>query len=138
MRKIFLLAAIYALLSANAVAQQTTITDTYVQGQIAKGRLYTLVELLPGPKRVKVEAEEKALVAAHARYLFQLKMDKKLATAGPVLNDGKLDGIYIFNTAKQEDVKKWLDVDPAISKGHFTYRMYTWFSIPGDELGQQE
>lgn len=137
MRKYLLLAAFYTLTLATATAQSTEITDAYVQDQVAKGKIYTFVELVPGAHEIKNEAEKNRLIATHVKYIFQLKADKKLATAGPVMNDKHLHGIYIFNTPQQEEVQKLLDADPAISKGHFSYRMYTWFSIPGDQLGQQ-
>ncbi len=112
------------------------ITDEYVSSQIATGKQYILVFLIAGPNYESYPSE---LLdenhRAHLRHLFTLKSEQKLLINGPLGKENKrIRGLSIYNSSSIEEVQTWVEADPAVIAGRFTYEIYPWFGIPGGTL----
>lgn len=116
------------------MSQKIEITDDYVQKKVASGKQYCAFLYKAGPQQDQPEAEANQIQRDHLRYLFQLLAEEKLVINGPVVDDGELRGIGIFNLTDPEEVKKLLAADPAVRAGRLVYEVYSWFSIPGSCL----
>ena len=71
---------------------------------------------------------------AHLAHIGKMVEDKKLAIAGPFLDDGDLRGIFIFNTETQEEAEKLCAQDPAVKAGRLEVEIHPWYSAKGSTL----
>ena len=53
---------------------------------------------------------------------------------GPVTDEANIKGLSIFNLQDKEQVKMYVESDPAVKSGHFSYNINKWFGLPGDSL----
>ncbi len=133
MKKVLFLIAVVIFSAARNYAQET-VTDDYVQHTIGKGRQYILVILKTGKSSGLDEAEQAKEQEAHLKYLFTLKEQGKLPIFGPFYNAGELEGLCIFNSDNQEEVKSLMEEDPHVKSGQLIYEIHQWFSFPGFAL----
>lgn len=110
------------------------ITNDYIQDQITKGKMYTLVIKKIGPKRDQTEEDAEKIQEAHLKHLFTLKANGILLINGPVLDHPEIKGIGIFNSSRKEEVYKLACQDPAVKAGRLIVEVYDWFGIPGSTL----
>ncbi len=61
--------------------------------------------------------EENVLMGEHFQYLKALQKEGKLYLAGPVIDEGKPFGIYIFVADTAEEVRQMIEHDPSIKGG---------------------
>lgn len=114
--------------------EQPVVDDAYMTGQVAKMKTYTLLLLKIGSNRGKyTEDAANEIQAGHLKHIFEMKLSGKLAVVGPLLNDGDIRGIGIFN-ASPEEVKLLMAEDPAVKAGILAVEVYPWFGLPGDTL----
>jgi uncharacterized protein YciI len=106
------------------------VTDEFVLQKVQEGRRYTLVLLKAGPKAELAEPEVQTLRMAHVKYLFGLIEEGKLLVNGPLLDDPTFKGLSIYQSDNPEEVKAWVEKDPAVQAGYFTYELRVWFSVP--------
>ncbi|HYM20864.1 MAG TPA: YciI family protein [Candidatus Kapabacteria bacterium] len=111
------------------------ITNEFVREQITKGKKYSLVFLIEGPN-YKTYPPDKLEENhwAHLRYLFSLKEQGKLLVNGPMMDAGKIHGMSIYDSANKDEVRGYLEADPAVQAGRFTFEIYEYFSMPGSTL----
>jgi len=114
--------------------EKAEITDAFIQKRIASGKQYCVRLYKVGPNCNQPPKEADKIQMEHLRYLFQLRAEGKLLLSGPVVDDPKLKGVGIFNTADKEEVKRLADEDPAVKAGRLVYEVYDWFGLPGDCL----
>jgi hypothetical protein len=120
------------------IAQEHKITAESVQAILATGKQYTLVLLKNGPNKKAIDpVADQTMLMNHLVELFTMKEQGKLPVFGPVLKEGDLQGICIFNTTDEAEVKKLMVEDPLVKDGHLIYEMYPWFSIPGFTLPEK-
>lgn len=110
------------------------LTDDIVQDAIAQGKEYCLFLYKSGPSRNQPREEAKKIQTEHLLYLFKLRSSGKLILNGPVLSEGELRGIGIFDTKDINEAAALLGSDPAVCSGRLRYEIYNWFGIPGDTL----
>ena len=109
----------------------TTISDEYMQQMLAASRPYSVVILKATPKRREPGAD--AIVQEHGRRNFVLRAEGVLAIVCPMVDEGEVRGVSIFN-ASPDETRKIMDEDPAIMAGLFTYEVHACRSFPGDSL----
>ncbi|OWY23658.1 hypothetical protein C7N43_12580 [Sphingobacteriales bacterium UPWRP_1] len=110
------------------------VTPDYVNAQIAQMKAYTLLLLKSGPNRGKYSDDElNDLQTKHLKHIFEMKLSGKLAIVGPLLSDGNLRGIGIFN-ASEDEVKQLMSEDASVKAGLLTVEVHPWFGLPGDAL----
>ncbi|NHJ40710.1 MAG: hypothetical protein FK731_11820 [Asgard group archaeon] len=61
--------------------------------------------------------KDEEIMSDHFEYLKDLLTKKKLLLAGPVLNEKKPTGIYIFECSTIEEAQELLNNDPSIKAG---------------------
>jgi uncharacterized protein YciI len=72
--------------------------------------------------------EKAASLKDHGSYVAQLIRDQKLATAGPILGDGRLAEIIIFNRIPDDEAGKLASSDPAVKSGLYRVAAHRWWS----------
>ncbi len=88
---------------------------------------YVLALLRAGPKRNQDSATAAALLRAHLANITRLAREGKLVLAGPFLEDGDLQGIYVFNVASVVEARALTETDPAIRAGRLVMELHPWY-----------
>jgi hypothetical protein len=110
------------------------ITDEYMQAQLGKARVYTIVLLSKGPNYQP--DGDRSVIWEHGRNNFRLRAAGKLAVVVPMgSGDGTSDivGLGIFTT-NVEETKALMAADPAVIAGWLTPEIRAGRSFPGDGL----
>jgi uncharacterized protein YciI len=128
---------LYSQQNTGVSEDSISITEEYIMEQVSKGMQYTLVLLKKGSKDDQNQEEANKILMAHLHHLFKLKIEGKMLLAGPIDEDGELRGICIYNLTDKEEVKKYVEEDPAVKSGRLSYEIYPWFGIPGDGLPEE-
>lgn len=100
----------------------------------SKGKPYTMVFLIEGTTRDQDETMADEIQVNHLKYLQSLRDQGVLPIHGPLLDEGKIVGIAIYNSTDPEQVKKWCENDPGYKAGRFTYEIHPFFTFPGSAL----
>lgn len=82
--------------------------------------------LKKGPNRSSDKANAEALQKAHLQNIMRLAEEGKLVVAGPLMDEGEVRGIYIFNVTSFE-AKKLTETDPAIQAGSLVMELHPWY-----------
>src|SRR5205085_9874662 len=93
---------------------------------------YVLGLLRRGPnsgKGTKEEAEK--IQAGHMANIRNMAETGKLIVAGPILDNGDLRGIFIFNAKSPDEVRDMVNQDPAIQAGRLVVELHPWFAAAG-------
>jgi uncharacterized protein len=91
-------------------------------------RSYLFVLLKTGPRSDVPKAEQQTLFKGHMANIQKLAAEGKLVVAGPFGdNPQKLEGIFIFDLTKVEEVEPLLKTDPAVAAGLLSYEVYRWY-----------
>lgn len=89
---------------------------------------YVFVILKTGPKTDLTKEQQQTIFKGHMANIQRLAAEGKLVLAGPFgENPQHLEGIFIFNVAKVEDVEPLLKTDPAVAAGALAYEIYNWY-----------
>ena len=80
-----------------------------------------------GPNPPTDSAEQISLQRAHMDNIGRLADEGKLVLAGPFLNNGKLRGLYIFNTPSIDSARTFTATNPAIQKGSLKMELVSWY-----------
>lgn len=95
---------------------------------------YYFVLLIKGAKRDQDSSTVSKIQEAHLANINRLAAEGKLDIAGPFADDTDWRGLFIFNVATEEEVRKLLDTDLAISSGRLNYIIHPWLSAKGATL----
>jgi uncharacterized protein len=93
---------------------------------------YTMVTrylglIVKGPKWTKEKSPALTqMMEGHMANINAMAATGKLVAAGPVIDDGTLRGIFIFDTATAEEARALADKDPSIASGHFALEIHPW------------
>jgi uncharacterized protein YciI len=93
---------------------------------------YYMVFLIKGPNRNQDSATAATIQKAHLENIGRLHEAKKLAVAGPFLDDQNMRGIFIFDVATEKEVIDLLNTDPAIISGRLIYEIHPWMTGKGN------
>lgn len=93
---------------------------------------YYMVFLIKGPNRNQDSATAATIQKAHLENIGRLHEEKKLAVAGPFLDDQNMRGIFIFDVATEKEVIDLLNTDPAIISGRLIYEIHPWMTGKGN------
>jgi uncharacterized protein YciI len=112
-------------------------TDQQVAEHVAAAERHTLVLLRAGPVRDQPEHESDRIQAGHLRHLVGLVQAGHLVVNGPVLDEGALRGVSIYRTPDVDQVRAWVQADPAVQAGRLRAEVHPWFgrlATLGDDL----
>lgn len=98
--------------------------------QEEKIRKYYFVMLLAGNNRTQDSATAAKIQEGHMANITRLYKAGKLKVAGPFGDNGNWRGVFIFDCATEEEVKKLLDTDPAVHSGRLAYEIHPWYTLP--------
>ena len=88
---------------------------------------YVMAFLKKGPNRQQDSLEALKLQQAHLENIGRLANEGKLLLAGPMMDDGDIRGIYIFDVTTIEEAKKLTETDPAIQQGRLVMELHPWY-----------
>jgi uncharacterized protein len=88
---------------------------------------YVMAFLKAGPNRDQDSITAAQLQRAHLDNIFRLADEGKLAVAGPFLDGGDLQGVYIFNVTTIEEARALTETDPAVKAGRLIMELHPWY-----------
>jgi uncharacterized protein len=97
-------------------------------------KTYYLVFLKKGPNRSQDSATAAKIQEGHMTHLEKMYKEGKMDLAGPMMNDGDLRGICVYNVASEEEVKKLTAMDPAVQSGRLIVEIHPWYAARGSVL----
>ena len=119
---LFIFSAAYCESGKKNTIQKDTVK---LENQIRK---YYFVMLIKGNNRTHDSATAAKIQEGHMANINRLYNEGKLKVAGPFGDDGNWRGVFIFDCATEEEVRKLLDTDPAISAGRLSYEIHPWYT----------
>lgn len=122
-------------------AQQVqTDADGFETFSIAEGdtvylmKKYHLVLLKEGDNREQAEEEVSKIQMGHIEHMQKMADKGILAMAGPMGDESELRGIFIMNVPTIEEVREWVNQDPAIVSGRLISEIHPWWAAKGTKL----
>ncbi|MBK9733336.1 MAG: hypothetical protein IPO83_18950 [Chitinophagaceae bacterium] len=123
MKELLLLISL-CLFSTSAFCQQNPAAT----GEM---KTYYLVFLKKGTNRSQDSTTAAAIQEGHMAHLNKMAASGKMDLAGPLMEDGDIRGICVYNTANLEEAKKLAEEDPAVKSGRLMVEIHPWYSMKG-------
>lgn len=120
-------------LRTSAFAQQKNESNVK-KVEVGQMKTYYLVFLKKGPKRDQDSATSAKIQSGHMAHLNKMYEEGKMDLAGPMMNDGDIRGICVYNVASMEEAKKLAESDPAVVSGRLIVEILPWYSQKGAML----
>lgn len=70
----------------------------------------------------------------HIEHMQKMADKGILAMAGPMGDESELRGIFIMNVPTIEEVREWVNQDPAIVSGRLIAEIHPWWAAKGTKL----
>jgi uncharacterized protein len=117
----------------SAQTKKTTVTkktSTKTEKRLDEFEMkqYFLVLLKKGPKRDQDSVTAAQIQDGHMKHLDKMYRDGKMDLAGPMGDEGDIRGICVYNVATMEEVKKFVEMDPAIQSGRLVAEIHPWWA----------
>lgn len=90
-------------------------------------RRYVLALLKAGPNRDQDSTEAARLQQAHMANIRRMAEAGHLILAGPFLDEGSLQGLYLFDVPTVDSARVLTATDPAIQAGRLTMELHPWY-----------
>lgn len=97
-------------------------------------KTYYLVFLKKGPNRTHDSVTQQKIQEGHLAHLTKMAVEEKMDLAGPILEDGDIRGICVYNTATMEEAKSLAEADPAVKAGRLIVEIRPWYAMKGSCL----
>ena len=91
-------------------------------------QMHPLCMLYRGQAWEEKQSARDSLLAAHERYIHQLRKQGKLGAAGGIDAPDDLLGLVIFRAIPMEEAEQLLDGDPAVQAGVLRVEYHHWWS----------
>ncbi len=91
-------------------------------------RTHPLCLMQKGPAWEANANERDSLMAAHSRYIHQLREQRKLGAAGGIGAPDDLLGRVVFKPGDLEETKQLMEDDPAVKAGVLKVEYHRWWS----------
>jgi uncharacterized protein YciI len=111
------------------ISPVTLHTDSKKAVNDGEMKQYFLVLLKRGPMRNQDSVTSAAIQKGHLDNITRLFNEGKIDIAGPMMHDGDLRGIFVFNSDSYEEVQQLCSTDPAIKA-----EIYPWYAQKGSKL----
>lgn len=135
MRTIYLLLLIFAASKAFAQKDHTGVKSKQVKSlEKEEMKTYYLVFLKKGPKRDQDSAAAAEIQKGHMAHLTKMYNEGKMDLAGPMMEEGDLRGICVYNVGSKEEAVKLAESDPAVTSGRLKAEVHAWYSQKGAKL----
>jgi uncharacterized protein len=97
-------------------------------------KTYYLVFLKKGPDRTQDSVAVEKLQTQHLAHLTKMYNEGKMDVCGPLLDDGDIRGICIYNVATKEEALQLANEDPMIKAGRLVAEIHPFYSAKGVSL----
>jgi uncharacterized protein YciI len=97
-------------------------------------KTYFLVFLKKGPKRDQDSTTAADIQKGHMAHLNKMYNDGKMDLAGPIMSEGDIKGICIYNVKNIDEAKTLAELDPAVRAGRLIVEILPWYSQKGAKL----
>jgi uncharacterized protein YciI len=97
-------------------------------------KTYYLVFLKKGPNRTQDSATIHKLQEQHLAHLDKMAADGKMDICGPLMEDGDIRGICIYNVPTKEEAEKLANADPMVKAGRLIVEIHPFYSAKGAML----
>ncbi len=94
-------------------------------------KTYYLVFLKKGPNRNQDSVTTAKLQEQHLAHLNKMAETGKMDICGPLLDEGDIKGICIYNVATKEEVEKLANEDPMVKAGRLIVEIHPFYSAKG-------
>lgn len=102
--------------------------------RVSTGRPYVLLHLVPGKPTPDDTELVNQMQMEHLARLFTLEAEGHACVFGPIVNNPELIGIIIFRTTDKSLIEALMSEDPYIKNGYLTYKLFDFFTIPGQQI----
>jgi uncharacterized protein YciI len=123
MKKVLFPLVVLMFINVQAFAQSKNKADNL--------KPYFLVILKKGPHRDQDSTLAAAIQKGHMENINKLAASGKLNVAGPFLDEGDMRGIFIFDSGNEQEVRTFVENDPAVKAGRLTYEIHPWMTQKG-------
>jgi len=135
LRVLMLLAALAVVVTAQEKkSAKAPAAETVKQEKQWEMKQYFLVLLKKGPVRNQDSVTAAALQKGHLDNITRLYNEGKIDIAGPMMSDGDLRGIFVFNCATYDEVLIHCSTDPAVKAGRLIAEIHPWYAAKGSVL----
>jgi uncharacterized protein len=107
-------------------AQDTSKNNT-VNGMELRDCFFVM--LTDGPNSHPDSATEAKIMGGHVATILRLKKMGKLLLSGFFTDRAKWFGLYILDCKTVDEVKQYLQTDPAIASGRLDYEIHPWRTL---------
>lgn len=125
---------ILLLVGLTSWAQKSQMLNPKKKVENGEMKTYYLVFLKKGTKRDQDSITSAKIQKGHMAHLNKMYADGKMDLAGPMMGDGDLRGICVYNVGSLEEAKKLVESDPAIISGRLVAEILPWYSQKGAVL----
>ncbi|PTQ95098.1 uncharacterized protein YciI [Mucilaginibacter yixingensis] len=88
---------------------------------------YVMAFLKTGPTKIEDKAKLAEIQKAHLKNIGKLADEGKLVVAGPFMDGGEVEGIFIFDVRTIEEARALTNTDPAIQAGVLTMELRPFY-----------
>jgi uncharacterized protein YciI len=90
---------------------------------------YYFVELIPDVSSPEYSPQQLTEIQKnHLNNIRSMAQEGKLLLAGPFEDGG---GLFVLNADSFEEAQAWVELDPAVKAGRFTYKIRRWYTERG-------
>lgn len=95
---------------------------------------YVFALLKAGPNRDQDSTSRAQIQRAHLDNITRMAEEGTLVAAGPFMEAGDFQGIYVFNVETIEEAEALTKSDPAVQAGRLVFEFYPWYSSASLQL----
>ncbi|HEY0030860.1 MAG TPA: YciI family protein [Bacteroidia bacterium] len=97
-------------------------------------KTYYLVFLKKGANRTQDSTTVSKLQVQHIAHLDKMAEEGKMDICGPLMEEGDIRGICIYNVATKEEAEKLANDDPMVKAGRLKVEIHPFYSAKGASL----
>ncbi len=101
--------------------------------RLSKGRPYTMLILKKGAN-YNNETSRKIIQSEHLPHLFKQQDEGVMCFSMPVMDNTDIAGIAVYALTDKEQVKNYVEADPAVRANIFSYELLSSMGLQGDSL----
>jgi hypothetical protein len=105
----------------------------HIVARLDNRKPYTLL-ILYKTENYSLPTTQKIIQSEHLPYLFDLREKGIVLIAMPVMDAGNVAAIAVYNSVDKEEVKGYIEKDPAVMQNIFTYEILSAMGMKGDSL----
>lgn len=113
-------------------SESTQVYDAELAAQLQADdygmKKYVFALLKAGPNRDQDSITRAQIQRGHLDNITRMAEAGQLVAAGPFMEEGEYQGIYVFNVETVEEALALTKTDPAVEAGRLEFEFYPWYS----------